>query len=84
MNSAEEIENLCRALLSDIAPDADVTSLGADDDIRDQLDIDSVDFLNFVTAIHGATGVEIPEADYGAVGSLARLGAYIATAKGAT
>ena len=56
-------QTILKALL-DIAPEADAASIAADIDLREQLDIDSMDFLNFVTAIHEATGIDIPEADY--------------------
>jgi acyl carrier protein len=51
-------------ILGDIAPEADLTVLRSDISFRDQLDIDSMDFLNFVLALHKEFGVEIPEADY--------------------
>ena len=64
--------------LSDIAPEADLEALPPDKDLREELDIDSMDFLNFVIALHEKLGVDIPEADYpqlitlnGAVGYLA-------------
>lgn len=56
-------QTILKALL-DIAPEADAGGLTADLDLREQLDIDSMDMLNFVTAIHEATGIDIPEADY--------------------
>ena len=64
--------------LGDIAPEADLDVLSPDKDLREELDIDSMDFLNFVIALHEKLGVDIPEADYpqlvtldGAVGYLA-------------
>ena len=56
-------QTILKALL-DIAPETDADGITADLDLREQLDIDSMDMLNFVTAIHEATGVDIPEADY--------------------
>jgi acyl carrier protein len=63
--------------LGNIAPDIDLDEVDASADLREALDIDSMDFLNFVTAIHRRLGVEIPELDYpklvtldGAVGYL--------------
>ena len=50
--------------LGEIAPEADLASLKPDVSFRDQLDIDSMDFLNFVIALHEALQVDIPEADY--------------------
>ncbi len=62
--TADEIKSTVLRLLGDIAPEADLTSLKPDVSFRDQLDIDSMDFLNFVIALHEALHVEIPEADY--------------------
>jgi acyl carrier protein len=39
-------------------------------DLRDQIDIDSVDFLNFVIGLHKALGIEIPDADVSKLASL--------------
>lgn len=50
--------------LGDIAPEADLDALPPDQDLREELDIDSMDFLNFVIALHEKLGVDIPEADY--------------------
>lgn len=51
-------------LLGEIAPEADLTALKPDVSFRDQLDLDSMDFLNFVILLHKTFGVEIPESDY--------------------
>ena len=47
-----------------IAPKVPTRPLEADVDLHEQLDIDSMDFLNFVIGLHDATGVDIPERDY--------------------
>lgn len=61
-------ENDARALvvrtLRRIAPEADVERLDPSAEFRAELDIDSMDFLNFVIGLHEATGFDIPEADY--------------------
>jgi acyl carrier protein len=46
-------------------------------DFRDQLDIDSMDFLTFVITLHESTGIEIPERDYPKLSSLDRCVAYL-------
>lgn len=51
-------------ILGEIAPEADPAAIQPDVALRDQLDLDSMDFLNFVVALHERLGVEIPEADY--------------------
>ncbi len=53
-----------RATLAQIAPEADLEALEPDVDLTEQLDIDSMDFLNFVIGLNEATGVDIPERDY--------------------
>lgn len=60
----EEIKRTVLRILGEIAPEADLTALKPDVSFRDQLDIDSVDFLNFVLALHDAWHIEIPESDY--------------------
>ena len=52
------------AAFSWAAPEADLASLKPDVYLREQLDLDSMDILNFVVGLHAALGVEIPEADY--------------------
>ena len=60
----EELRATVLRVLSEIAPEADLVTLRPDVAFRDQLDLDSMDVLNFVVGLHGALGVEIPEADY--------------------
>ena len=59
-----EIRQTVVRLLTDIAPEADPAQLKPDVSFRDQLDIDSMDLLNFVIALHQEFGLEIPERDY--------------------
>jgi acyl carrier protein len=51
-------------VLGEIAPEADLAGLAPRVPFRDQLDLDSMDLLNVVVGLHGALGVDIPEADY--------------------
>ena len=60
----DEIRDRVLHALGDIAPEIDPTALVPGAPLRDQLDIDSMDFLNFVIAIHQTLGIDIPEADY--------------------
>lgn len=50
--------------LGSVAPEADLEHLKPNVSFREQLDIDSMDFLNFLIALHKELGVEIPERDY--------------------
>jgi acyl carrier protein len=58
-----EIKQVVRDALSNVAPEADLESIDPAQDLRDQIDIDSVDFLNFVIGLHKALKIEIPDAD---------------------
>ena len=60
----EEARAAMLRVLGEIAPEADLAALKPDVAFRDQLDLDSMDLLNFVIGLHAALGVEIPEADY--------------------
>ncbi len=62
--TTDEITNTVLRALGEIAPEADLAAIKPGVSFRDQLDIDSMDFLNFVIAVHEALHVEIPEADY--------------------
>jgi acyl carrier protein len=73
-----EIRETVLRVLGDIAPEMDPAALRPDVSFRDQLDIDSMDFLNFAVALDEELGVEIPEADYGKVQTLDRLVEYVA------
>lgn len=63
--------------LAMIAPEADFDALAHDVDVRETLDIDSFDFLNFLIALNDLFGVEIPEADYGQLVSLNDIAGYL-------
>jgi acyl carrier protein len=60
----DEIKALVLRELGNIAPEAETDQLDPAVELREQLDLDSMDILNWLIAIHEATGVEIPEADY--------------------
>jgi acyl carrier protein len=59
-----EIKQTVLNLLGEIAPEADLTTLKPESSFRDQLDIDSMDFLNFIVALHKEFQVDLPESDY--------------------
>lgn len=62
--NASEIRTLVAKVLSGIAPEADLSSVGDTEDLREALDLDSMDFLNFVVGLSEGSGLAIPEADY--------------------
>lgn len=59
-----DIRKVVQEELNNIAPEVDIASVDPKADLREALDIDSMDFLNFVTAIHHRLGFDIPERDY--------------------
>jgi acyl carrier protein len=61
--NAEELRRIAAEVLGGIAPEADLATVGDDEDLRDALDLDSMDFLNFVIGLSERTGRAIPEAD---------------------
>jgi acyl carrier protein len=60
----EELRQVINEALGDIAPEAVPTDIADDDDLREALDIDSIGFLELITALHERLGVNIPEIDY--------------------
>jgi len=60
----DDVRRVVLEELSNIAPEADLALLDPTADLREALDIDSMDHLNFVTALHNRLGVAIPEVDY--------------------
>lgn len=78
----DETMRLVADILAGIAPEADLSAVPADAELRDALDLDSMDFLNFVTALHERTGRAIPEADYPRLFTLDGIVAYLGDAHG--
>lgn len=74
----EEIRARVLEVLARIAPELDPAELAPDANLRDQLDVDSMDFLNFVIGLHQAFGVEVPETDYRKLLTLDDCVAYLA------
>ncbi|MEW6734087.1 MAG: phosphopantetheine-binding protein [Acidobacteriota bacterium] len=60
----DELKGIVLRILGEIAPEADLSRINPSENLRDQLDIDSMDFLNFVIALNKELKIEIPETDY--------------------
>lgn len=75
--SNANIEPTVRRLLQELRPEVDLASVPGDADLREELDLDSMDFLNFVIAVHDATEIEIPEDDYAELMTLDECVAYL-------
>ena len=76
MNDAA-IRAIMREVLANIAPEADLDGVAGDADLRETLDLDSMDFLNFMSGLHERTGIDIPEADYPKLFTLDGVVAYL-------
>jgi acyl carrier protein len=63
--------------LTAVAPDLDPASIGDNDHLQDDLGLDSMDFLNLVSALHKRFGLPIPEADYPRLATPAQALAYL-------
>jgi acyl carrier protein len=72
-----DIRKVVEEELGNIAPEADLAALDPQADLREALDIDSMDFLNFITAIHHRLGVNVPELDYPKLVTLAGAVKYV-------
>lgn len=73
-----QIATLLQSELYKIAPDIDVADIDRDADLREEFDIDSMDFLTLVTALGKELGSDIPEEDYAQMGSFAAAIDYLA------
>ena len=72
-----EIRQIVREALSNVAPEVDLDAIDRAKSLRDQIYIDSVDFLNFVIGLHKELGIEIPDADLPKLGTLNGCVAYL-------
>ena len=75
--TSEKIREAVRDILSDIAPDEDISGLKEDVAFRDQLELDSMDFLDIVMELRKRYRVQIPEEDYLELASMKSTVAYL-------
>lgn len=69
--------------LTRVAPDIDPAEVLDRDYLQDDLELDSMDILNLVTALHKRLGIDIPEADYAKIATVASAVRYLSAATGA-
>ncbi|MFJ7591330.1 acyl carrier protein [Streptomyces sp. NPDC097617] len=70
---------LIKDVLTDVVPGADAATLSPDENFRENLEMDSLDFLNFIEALSERTGLALPESDYPALNALDGCADYIAS-----
>lgn len=78
-----EIQEAVVAELLRIAPELEPGKLVSARPLRDQVDLDSMDWLNFLVALHETLKVEIPESDYARLGTLDQIVDYLTPRIGA-
>ena len=76
--SSEEVRSTLVKCLCDVAPEIAGEEIEDDMDLREELDLDSMDILRWVQGIHNALSVEIPEEDYGRIATLGEAVDYVA------
>jgi acyl carrier protein len=72
-----EIRTRVVGVIKSVAPELEESELRADRPLRDQIDLDSMDWLNVLVALHDKLRVDIPEADYGKLVTLDDLVGYL-------
>lgn len=75
--TSEDIEAILRDELHQIAPEVEMGTIDAGADLREEFDIDSMDFLNLVTALGRRLRLDMPEEDYPRMASYDGLLAYL-------
>ncbi len=73
----DDCKKLVIDIISDIAPDEDLSNIKSDIRLRDQLQLDSMDFLDIVMELRKRHGIEVPEADYMQLASLDSCADYL-------
>ena len=73
----EEIRTAIIDILADIAPDEDLSDLNDAVDFRDQLELDSMDFLDIVMELRKRYRVQVPEEDYPQLASMSSTVTYL-------
>jgi len=76
---ADEIRRAVLATIKTIAPDADVLGIRPDQPLRQQIELDSMDWLNVIAGLHERLSIAIPESDYGRLATLDSIVAYVAS-----
>jgi acyl carrier protein len=73
-----QLQEILYAIIQQTAPEADLSTLSPNEDIRDALSIDSFDHLNILIGLNDALGVDIPESDAGQLTTVTAIIQYLA------
>jgi acyl carrier protein len=75
----EDARRAVHSAIGQVAPDVDLAGLDEGSRLRQDLELDSLDFLRLVETIDESTGVDIPERDYNSVATVKALIDYVAS-----
>ena len=73
----EQVKQIVIDIINEIAPDEDTSNLKSEVNLRDQMDLDSMDFLDIVMELRKQYGIEVPEEDYPRLASLDSCADYL-------
>lgn len=73
----EEVIQAVKDIIETIAPDEELENLDRDERLRDQIELDSMDFLDIVMELRKRYGVQVPEEDYKELASLNSCADYL-------
>jgi len=78
----EQLRDVILHLLREVAPETEPSNLSPDDRLCEALQLDALDFLAFVIAVHETLRVDVPEGDYPQLATLGGCVDYLARARG--
>jgi len=81
MVSKEEARKAVVEVLGEIAPEADAAILDENADLREELDLDSFDYLHFIVGISERLDIDVPESEYDKLTTLAGCEAYLVSSQ---
>ncbi len=73
----DQVKQIVIDIIAEIAPDEDTSNIKPEVKLREQLDLDSMDFLDIVMELRKQHNIEVPEADYPELASLDSCAAYL-------
>ena len=73
----DQVKQIVIDIIKEIAPDEDTSDLKAEVALREQMDLDSMDFLDIVMELRKQHGIEVPEAEYPQLASLDSCATYL-------
>ena len=73
----EQIKDTILGIIAQIIPDEDLSNLKGDIPIREQVELDSMDFLDIIMELRKRYGIEVPESDYVQLATLDGSAVYL-------